>query len=231
MKYFYDGADPKELNDILSKGIISGITTNVNFVVDYASKKSIGSYFDAILPIYEVASATNKCLPFSIQAVGRNSDDLISSAMEIQSKFNNGIKLYIKIPVNFNNLYAINYLANKENINVNATCITSFLQASTACSCGASILSFFWGKMTDEGIDPKDHVTSLKNYIKSNNYNSEILCGSIRQTRVIHEAFMAGSDILTLPYDFFPKISQRTKSDEATNIFNESWESSKLSLQ
>ena len=32
MKYFYDGADPEELRDILNKGIISGITTNINFV-------------------------------------------------------------------------------------------------------------------------------------------------------------------------------------------------------
>ncbi len=230
MKYFYDGADPKELSEVLSKGIISGITTNVNFVVDYASKKSFTSYFDAIFPLYEIACATNKDLPFSIQAVGENFEDLISSAIQIKSKFNDGIKLYIKIPVNYDNLSAINYLANKENINVNATCITSFLQATAACSCGASILSFFWGKMTDEGIDPVDHVASLKKYIIKNNHNAEILCGSIRQTRVIHEAFMAGSDILTLPYGFFPKIAQRKKSDEATSIFNDSWVSSKLTL-
>ena len=145
MKYFYDGADPEEFRDILNKGIISGITTNINFVVDYASKRSFSSYFDAIFPLYELACSTNKCLPFlskQLEVV----EELISSAIQIKSKFNDGIKLYIKIPVNYNNLYAINYLANKENININATCITSFLQATAACSCGASILSFFWGK-------------------------------------------------------------------------------------
>ena len=230
MKYFYDGADPEEFRDILNKGIISGITTNINFVVDYASKRAFSSYFDAIFPLYELACSTNKCLPFSIQAVGSSCEELISSAIQIKSKFNDGIKLYIKIPVNYNNLYAINYLANKENININATCITSFLQATAACSCGASILSFFWGKMTDEGIDPTDHIASLKKYIMANNYNSEILCGSIRQTRVIHEAFMSGADILTLPYDYFLKIAQRRKSDEATKIFDNSWNSSNLTL-
>ena len=230
MKYFYDGADPEELKEILNKGIISGITTNINFVVNYASKKSFSSYFDAIFPLYELACSTNKCLPFSIQAVGSSCEELISSAMKIKSKFNDGIKLYIKIPVNYNNLYAINYLANRENININATCITSFLQATTACSSGASILSFFWGKMTDEGIDPIDHIASLKKYITANNYNSKILCGSIRQTRVIHEAFMSGADILTLPYDNFLKMAQRKKSDEAANIFDESWKSSNLTL-
>ena len=81
-------------------------------MVNYASKKSLSSYFDAILPLYELACSTNKCLPFSIQAVGKNFEDLISSAIQIKSKFNDGIKLYIKIPVNYDNLSAINYLAN-----------------------------------------------------------------------------------------------------------------------
>ena len=62
-------------------------------------------------------------------------------------------------------LYAIKYLSVEEEVNVNATCITSFLQASIACSSGAKILSYFWGKMTDEGIDPVDHVSSLKKFI------------------------------------------------------------------
>ena len=231
MKYYYDGADPSEFSKIVNKGFISGITTNVNFVVDYASKNSINSYFEAIKPLYRIASAEGKNLPFSIQAIGDNPQDIISSAIEIKSKFNKGVKLYIKIPVNFENLYAIKYLSSEEEVNVNATCITSFLQASIACSSGAKILSYFWGKMTDEGIDPVDHVSSLKKFLKENDYDAEILCGSIRQTRVIHEAFMAGADIVTLPFNYFPKISRRNKSDEATNIFNESWISSKMTLK
>ena len=231
MKYYYDGADPSEFSKIVNKGFISGITTNVNFVVDYATKNSINSYFEAIKPLYRIASAEGKNLPFSIQAIGDNPQDIISSAIEIKSKFNKGVKLYIKIPVNFENLYAIKYLSSEEEVNVNATCITSFLQASIACSSGAKILSYFWGKMTDEGIDPVDHVSSLKKFLKENDYDAEILCGSIRQTRVIHEAFMAGADIVTLPFNYFPKISRRNKSDEATNIFNESWISSKMTLK
>ena len=230
MKYFYDGADPSEFEDAVNKGCISGVTTNVNFVVDYAAKNSIKSYFEAIMPLYQIAVNQNINMPFSIQAVGENSRDLIKSAKEIKAKFSDGVKLYVKIPVNYDNLSAIKYLSSVENMNVNATCITSFLQASIACSSGASILSFFWGKMTDEGIDPIDHVKSLKKFITANNYKSEILCGSIRQSRVIHEAFMAGADILTLPYPYFSKISQRKKSDEATEIFNKSWTSSNMNL-
>ena len=230
MKFFYDGCDPKELDELIKKGCIRGVTTNVNFVVNYAKEKNINNYFDAVFPCYEIAKNYNKNLPFSIQALGKSSEELIESALRIRDKFSERVKLYIKIPVNYKNLDVINILSQEEHINVNATCITSFLQASIACASGASILSYFWGKMSDEGIDPGEHVVSLKTYLKENNSKAEILCGSIRQSSIIHDAFISGADILTLPFPYFPKISVSTKSDEATDIFNEAWYSSKLSI-
>mgnify|MGYP001169188418 CR=1 FL=1 len=230
MNYFYDGCIPKELEQLIKKGCIRGVTTNVNFVVDYAKSENINSYFEAVRPCYEIAKKHNSNLPFSIQAIGKSPEELIESALKIRDNFSEGVKLYIKIPVNYNNLDVIHKLSTSESINVNATCITSFLQASIANSAGASILSYFWGKMSDEGIDPSVHVVSLKNYLKENKSESQILCGSIRQSSIIHDAYISGADILTLPFNYFSKISERTKSDEATDIFNQAWYSSDLSL-
>ena len=66
MDYFYDGCDPKQLEVLIEKGIIRGVTTNVNFVIDYAKENSISSYFNAVLPIYNVAKSFNLDIPFSI---------------------------------------------------------------------------------------------------------------------------------------------------------------------
>ena len=230
MEYFYDGACPKEFSEIISKGCIKGITTNVNFVVDYAKSQNIDNYFSAIKPLYDIAKETKLNLPFSIQAVGDNPNDLISSSLRIRDHFTDHINLYIKIPVNYSNLEVINKLTFEEKINVNATCITSFLQATMAHSAGGKILSYFWGKMSDEGIDPCEHVTSLKQYLNTNNSKAKILCGSIRQSRVIHEAFMSGADILTLPFPYFNKLSNRKKSDEATDIFDNTWNMSGMKI-
>lgn len=228
MKYYYDGCDPGELQEILEKGCVSGVTTNVNFVIDYAKKTNINSYFKAVQPIYNIAVSSRLNIPFSVQALGETSEKLIESALKIRDSFSNGVNLYIKIPVNYDNLSTIKFLSSEENINVNATCITSFLQATLAFNSGAKILSYFWGKMTDEGIDPRDHVTSLKRFINANNSDAKILCGSIRQSRIIHEALMSEADILTLPFAYFSKISERKKSEEATNIFNEAWNKSNM---
>ena len=100
-----------------------------------------------------------------------------------------------------------------------------------AYSAGGKILSYFWGKMSDEGINPCEHVSSLKQYLNNNNSTAKILCGSIRQSRVIHEALMSGADILTLPFPYFNKLSDRKKSDEATNIFNATWTKSGIKLK
>ena len=231
MKYFYDGCDPGQLKEILEKGCVSGVTTNVNFVIDYAKESNINSYFEAVKPIHKIATSSGVNIPFSIQALGETSEKLIESALKIRDSFSQGVDLYIKIPVNYGNLSAIKYLSSLEHISVNATCITSFLQATLALNAGAKILSYFWGKMTDEGIDPRDHVRSLKKFIIANNSQSKILCGSIRQSRIIHEAFMSEADILTLPFSYFSKISERKKSEEATDIFNNAWSNSNLTLK
>lgn len=230
MEYYYDGCDPKQLEALIEKGVIRGVTTNVNFVIDYAKANSISSYFKAILPSYNIAKSNNNNLPFSIQAVGKSPSELLSSALKIKEKFSDGVKLFIKVPVNYENINVINELSSKENINVNATCITSFLQASVAHAAGAKILSYFWGKMTDEGLDPTDHVESLKSFLIDRSSESKILCGSIRQSKVIHEAFLAGNDILTMPFEYFAKISACRKSNEATDIFNNAWYDSNLSI-
>ena len=61
----------RELQNLLSKGCIRGVTINVNFVIDYAKKNSISKYFDAIIPSYEVAKGISADFPFSIQAVSK----------------------------------------------------------------------------------------------------------------------------------------------------------------
>ena len=59
MKYFYDGCDPNELKELIKKGCIRGVTTNVNFVVNYAKANKIQTYFEAVKPCYEIANEYN----------------------------------------------------------------------------------------------------------------------------------------------------------------------------
>ena len=51
----------------------------------------------------------------------------------------------------------------------------------------------------------------------------QILVGSIRQTKVIREAFAAGADIVTIQNDSFVKMLNQQKSLEANLLFQKDW--------
>ena len=48
-------------------------------------------------------------------------------------------------------------------------------QACMALQAGAKIISFFWGKMTDEGISPKCHIENTKRQIQDRALDAKIL--------------------------------------------------------
>ena len=222
MHFYFDGCNDVDFKKINKLGVIQGVTTNVSFAVSHGKLIGAKSYFESVNGIYKAFVETNEGKHFSVQALGNNADELSNSAIAIQEKFNQKVDLHIKIPVNYENLRVISDLTS-QGIKVNATCITSFGQACMALQAGAKIVSFFWGKMTDEGISPKCHIRNTKRQIQDRALDAKILCGSIRQQMVITEIFESGADIITLTSGYFEKMANSKKSQEATSIFNNDW--------
>lgn len=229
MLFFFDGCDAAKFKEVSKSRLINGVTTNVSFTVSYAKEIKLRSYFDSITPIYNAFTESLAGQHFSIQAIGKGSDQLLESALLIQDKFSERTDLHIKIPVNYENLEVICSLSNR-GVKVNATSITNFSQACMALQAGAKIISFFWGKMTDEGMNPSNHIRNTKLQIKELELNSKVLCGSIRQQLVITDIFESGADIVTLTDGYFSKMANSKKSEEATNIFDNDWSKSGMTL-
>mgnify|MGYP001477017710 CR=1 FL=1 len=145
----------------------------------------------------------------------------------LNEELSENIDLKIKIPLSYENFKIIDKLISKK-IKINATCVTSFLQGLAAANAGCTYVSFFWGKMTDEDIDPYKIVSEFKNLLIKNSLDKscKILVGSIRQTKVIREAFVAGADIVTIQNDSFKKILNQQKSTEANTLFQKDWNKS-----
>lgn len=224
MKIYFDGASTKDLDEILSLGIISGVTTNLSFC-----KKQMDitgqDYISLLLDIKKrILNYKKKKLSYSVQVTADNNLDIIKEALILNEKISDKIDLKIKVPLSYANFKAIDKLVSK-NIKINATCVTSFLQGLAAANAGCSYVSFFWGKMTDEDIDPKKIVSEFKNLLIKNSLtdNCQILVGSIRQTKVIREAFVAGADIVTIQNDSFTKFMSQQKSNEANLLFQKDW--------
>lgn len=225
MRLYYDGTSNTEISELFDLGVISGVTTNLSFCKKAMNENSI-EYQDLLTSIHQNVSNKKNDFSLSMQVSATEPNLMIDEAIMFQSKFSKGVDLKVKIPLNYSNYGVVNSLI-KKNISVNATCVTGFMQAIVAANMGCRYISFFWGKMTDEDIDPYKMVSEFRNLLDKNNLNktSNILVGSIRQPQVISEAFKAGADIVTTQFQNFPKFLNQLKSNEANELFQKDWNS------
>ena len=224
MELFYDGASIAEVDKLLERGLIRGITTNLSFCSREMGKTGL-SYLELLEGLVRFADLKN--LPISIQTTKRGTDEIINEVRTMNSKFKSKSKIYFKIPQNFENLRAMHVLK-EDGIRINATCVMSSNQGVTALQAGAEIISFFWGKMEDEGIDSYSQVTLFKKVLNENRVSfpdAKVLVGSIRQPSQIIQGFAAGADIVTTQLSNFVKLAENAQSSWAEHLFFQDWES------
>lgn len=219
MAFYYDGINPYELIELLDTGVISGVTTNLTLVNGKRKDEGI-SRIEALEPIMKVCQDHN--LKISLQVDTNTHKEILEEAISLFELYKGSNRIMIKIPVNFENLKAISACSH-HGIEVNATCITSFMQAKLATLAGAKIVSFFWGKMSDQGIDPYLLIEQYFNWRSREGLadTTKILVGSVRQPASIHSAYVAGADIVTTSRDNIAKLANQLMSDEANRLFQE----------
>jgi len=218
MSIYYDGINTEEIESLYKKGILRGITTNLT-LINAQKLVQNKNRIEIFKPLAELA--VNYDIPISIQLETNLVSEMIEEAKFLKHTFKYVPKLYIKVPVDFDKLEVIRVL-NQNEILANATCITSWPQAQLAVEAGASIVSFFWGKMSDQGINPYDHVYRFAKWKKENDLNHVItLVGSIRQVSTMYSAFEAGANIVTTNLPNIKRFADQLLSMDANNIFQQ----------
>ena len=106
-----------------------------------------------------------------------------------------------------------------EEFRVNCTCCMSLNQAIMAAEAGADFVSLFYNRIRDVGYDAKVVVESVCSLFKQWDVPAQVIVGSIRHIYDVNEAFLAGTDIVTIPPKFFPQLSAHPKTDEAVSQF------------
>ncbi len=155
MKLFIDSADIDEIKEVLSYGVLDGVTTNPSLIKKAIEKRKnidMESYIKDILKIC-------KGKPVSLEVVGTHYDEMVDEGLTIYNKFNKIAKnVYVKIPVNpcmerecsssSDGIKAIKFLS-KKGIPVNCTLIFTPEQALLASKAGAKFVSPFTGREDD----------------------------------------------------------------------------------
>jgi len=218
MSIFYDGIDSLEIESLQSKGILRGITTNLT-LVNNQKKVYNKSRIEILEPI--VKQAVEYDIPISIQLENNLVPEMIKEAIDLKDSYKHVKKLYLKVPVDFDKLAVISKLS-RDKILVNATCITAWPQAQIAVEAGATIVSFFWGKMSDQGINPYDHVEKFTKWKNDNDLDHVVtLVGSIREVSTMYSAYEAGANVVTTSLANIKKFVDQLTSIEANSLFQQ----------
>ena len=211
MEIFADSADLKEIQTWLDFGVIDGVTTNPSILL-------AGGAYQLREGAIEIANLLGD-KPLSVEVVTDDLGEMHEQAVEMAGWAAN---IVVKIPIITTQgtpcLGVISTL-NEMGIRVNATACMSFNQAILAAKAGATYVSIFAGRVSDEGADASQVVRSFAEWLKAWNLPSKIIVGSIRETINIQDAILGSNegrrDLDALQKKLEPKSAElKSQNDE-----------------
>jgi transaldolase len=198
MEIFADSADLTEIRTWLDFGVIDGVTTNPSILL-------ASGVYDLRLGALAIAKLIGD-RPLSVEVVTDDPDTMFRQAVEMAGWAPN---IVIKIPIITTQgdpcLGVIAKLM-KAGVRVNATACLSFNQAMLAAKAGATYISLFAGRISDEGADASEVVRNTADWLKTWDLPSKIIVGSIRETVNVQGAAMAGAHVVTVPPKFLRQM-------------------------
>ena len=211
MKLFIDTANIKEILEVAEWGVLEGVTTNPSLVAKEGNVE-----LESV--IKEIAGIVDG--PISAEVVAEDAITMVWQAEELAALHEN---IVVKIPMTEEGLIAIRLLKEK-GIRTNCTLIFSANQALLAIKAGASFVSPFIGRLDDAGNEGMEVVREIAAMIAIYGLDAEVITASVRNTRHVTEAALAGSDIATVPYAVFRKMLSHPLTDAGNKKFREDWE-------
>lgn len=210
MKFFLDTANVNQIKKINDLGLCDGATTNPSLI------KKEGRDFKEV--VGEICSIVNG--PVSAEVTAYDTEGMVEQARDIAKWADN---IVVKIPMTEEGLKAINILS-KEGIKTNCTLIFSAAQGLLAAKAGATYISPFIGRIDDMGENGMDLIVDLRVILDNYSFDTEIIAASIRNSRHVEEAALAGAHIATIPGDLFEKMWTHPLTSQGIENFKKDWE-------
>jgi transaldolase len=211
MEIFVDSASITEIEKWLKMGVIDGVTTNPSIMLK-------DGVYDAEAGAKEITALVNP-RPVSVEVTTNDLNEMLTQAQQFASWAPN---IVVKIPQITQDgvpCYGIIRQLEKERIKVNATVALSLGQVILAAKAGATYISIFAGRVTDEGGNAPEVISNSVNWLERWKYKSKIIVGSIRSVGDILSAAMAGAHIITIPPEFLTRMADHKYGRETVRQF------------
>jgi transaldolase len=189
MKFFIDTAnldDIKEANDL---GILDGVTTNPSLMAKegISGTKNIRAHYAKIAKIVDG--------DVSAEVISTDYKGIIKEGKELAEIAPN---IVVKVPMIKDGVKALRWFYDNE-IDTNCTLVFSAGQALLAAKAGATYLSPFVGRVDDINWDGIGLISEIAELYAVQGFETEILAASIRNSKHILDAAIAGADVVTCP--------------------------------
>ena len=217
MEFFVDTADIKEIKRINDMGILDGVTTNPSLVL-----KANKNFKELIKEICKVVPG-----PVSAEVTAIKFDEMYNEGIKLSKIAKNVV---VKVPLTPDGIKTCKKLSKKK-IGVNVTLCFSVNPAILAAKAGAKYVSPFIGRLDDIGKNGIDLISDIKKvYSNYKNLNTKILAASIRSTKHITQAAMAGADVATVPPKLLEEMFDHPLTAKGLKIFLDDWKKTKQKI-
>ena len=211
MKLFLDTAEVKDIEDRVSTGLISGVTTNPTLI-----KKSGRNPWNIYRDIIELGIDD-----LSIEVNGEKFKEFTENGVSVNENYGNVAT--IKLPCTIEGLKACKHLSNI-GLKVNMTLVFSVSQAILCSLAGATYVSPFIGRMDDNSLDGMKLINDISNVYSCHSVNTKILAASVRDVQSVGMAFSLGADICTIPPKVFDDMVKHVLTDKWLEQFKRAFD-------
>ena len=199
MEIFIDSANISEIQKWLNMGIADGVTTNPSIMLKdgvYNMEKGAKEIAALVAP-----------RPVSVEVTTNDLDEMLVQAQEFAFWASNIVIKIPQITQDGGPCYGVINQLEKEGVKVNATAAMSLGQVILAAKAGATYISIFTGRVSDEGGNATEVISNSVEWLRRGEFKSKVIVGSIRSVGDILSAAIAGAHIITIPPQFLDKMA------------------------
>lgn len=212
MAIFIDSSDPKEIKELYSWGVLSGVTTNPLIIAKEAPDADLGERIREILAV--------SWGDVSVELTTETEQEMLEESAGYHAW--DPERITIKVPFSETGLKVLHQLAKKK-VKTNVTCLMSMNQAYLAALAGATYVSIFSGRVRDMGYDVRPVIAGTRDILDREGLASKIIVGSMRHLMDVNEALEAGAHVPTITPPILRKMVWNPRTIETINEFNTAW--------
>jgi transaldolase len=209
MKFFADTADIDEIRELVSMGLIDGVTTNPTLIA-----KSGRDFKEVIREICSLVEG-----PVSAEVTALEADGMVSEGRHLAELAPN---IAVKVPLTWDGLKACRTLTQGGTM-VNVTLCFNANQALLAARAGATFVSPFIGRLDDMGMDGMEVIEEIRAIYDNYDFSTAILAASIRTVNHVKMSAIAGADVATVPPATLKSLVKHPLTDKGVEMFTADW--------